>query len=61
MPNNKILNIRQVMDLTSLSEATIRRWIGAKKFPSPLRLGKRRVGWPEEAVRRWLRGRRNVV
>ena len=57
MTRGRILNIKEVMDLTSLSEATLRRWIGAQKFPSPLRLGERRVGWPEDAVSYWLQTR----
>jgi prophage regulatory protein len=60
MPNNRILNFREVTALTSISAPTLRRWIAADRFPAPLRLGKRRIGWPEITIARWLREQRTV-
>ncbi|MBO37648.1 MAG: AlpA family transcriptional regulator [Rhodospirillaceae bacterium] len=54
MPNSKILNLREVIDLTSLSESTIRRWVETEQFPKPLRLGGRRIGWNSTDIETWF-------
>lgn len=53
---SRVLSIRDVQRLNSLSRASIYRGIAAGTFPAPIRLtpGGRRVGWREEDIRAWL-------
>ncbi len=43
--------------ITGLSAATISRQILAGKFPRPVSLGERAVGWPSDVIEQWLAGR----
>ena len=54
MDDLQILTTKEVLDLTTLSETTLRRWITKRKFPEPVRLGERRIGWPRTQVLDWL-------
>ncbi|MEJ1360596.1 MAG: AlpA family phage regulatory protein [Candidatus Sedimenticola sp. (ex Thyasira tokunagai)] len=47
----KILNIKQVIEITGLSRATIYRQEAKGEFPKKMPISKGRVGWPEEAIR----------
>jgi len=49
-----LLNIQAVHALVDLSPREIQRRVDAGTFPSPLRLGSRRV-WPKGRVKRWIR------
>jgi prophage regulatory protein len=52
----RILNIREVCALNSLSRASIYRGVAAGTFPRPVRLTSagRRVGWRSEDVQAWM-------
>jgi len=52
----KVLSIREVQRLNSLSRASIYRGIAAGTHPPPIQLtpGGHRVGWREEHIRAWL-------
>jgi prophage regulatory protein len=52
----RILHLREVQRLNSLSRASIYRGIAAGTFPKPIRLtpGGHRVGWREADVEAWL-------
>lgn len=54
----RVLSIRDVIKLTSLSRATLYRMSG-RSFPAPVRLTPTgsRVGWVEAEVRDWLSSR----
>jgi prophage regulatory protein len=43
-----------VVDLTSLSKATVYRKINEGSFPPPLKIGKARVAWRQSDVALWL-------
>jgi predicted DNA-binding transcriptional regulator AlpA len=55
-PPDRILNIREVMHLTTLSRSTILRKAG-RSFPAPIRLtpSGSRVGWDSKSVDSWLK------
>ena len=53
----RILRLPEVMARTGLSRTTIYRWRLAGRFPQPVRLGTRCVGWIESEVEAWLRER----
>ena len=56
MPD-KILRRPEVETLTGLSRSTIYELITAGRFPRPLRIGKRAVGWTESCIQEWINSR----
>ena len=57
----KILRRPQVEEITGLSRSTIYAMMAKGQFPSPLRLGARAVGWPEETIIEWLTTRSRTL
>jgi prophage regulatory protein len=55
--DGKVLRIDQVSDLTGFAPSTIRSKVRTGEFPTPIRLGRRALAWPETQVVRWLRSR----
>ena len=51
---DRLLPIAHVVDLTSLSKASIYRKVAEKTFPAPLKIGKSRVAWRESAISSWI-------
>ena len=49
----KIYRLPEVMLLTGLSRSSIYLRISKKEFPKPLKLGRRAVGWTEDAIADW--------
>jgi len=54
LEKSKILKINEVIELTSLPRSTIYFLIKRKKFPKPIRLSDRRVGWLYRDIVEWL-------
>jgi prophage regulatory protein len=54
---HNILRIRQVMAKTGLARSTIYFLIALNKFPRPVRLGERAVGWLESSIDAWIQRR----
>ena len=52
--SSRILRRRAVQDLTGLTKPSLYRQINAGRFPRPVPLGKRAVGWLEDEVARWI-------
>lgn len=50
----RILPIKAVLDRTGLSRRTLYAEISEGRFPRPVQLTTRRVGWPEGDVEGWL-------
>lgn len=55
-----ILRIKQVCETTALSKATIYREIKKGKFPTPIQLTDRNVGWRESDINAWVLSRKKV-
>ena len=53
----KLLNRKEIEELTGLSRASIYRLMRAGHFPAPTRIGLRAVRWPEDEIRGWLESR----
>jgi prophage regulatory protein len=53
----KLLRLREVIALTSLSRMSIYRYERAGNFPRRRRLGSNSVGWLDEDVFEWMRTR----
>jgi prophage regulatory protein len=52
--NLKLVSLRTVCSLTSLSRATIYRLVDEAKFPKGLKITANRIAWREQAVLDWL-------
>ena len=50
----KILRLPRVKQDTGLSRSTIYLEVSRGRFPKPIRLGDRAVGWLEQEVQGWL-------
>lgn len=57
----RALRIKQVCDITGLGRTTIWRAAKEGKFPKPIKLGERAVGWVYSDVCDWLESRRAAV
>ncbi|HWK32119.1 MAG TPA: AlpA family phage regulatory protein [Hyphomicrobium sp.] len=53
----RILSPKAVAVRTSLSRTTLWRLVRQGEFPAPLKLSANRIGYPEEAINRWLKSR----
>jgi len=52
--NRRIMRRLEVQATTGLSRSTIYAKMEAGKFPKPIKLGARSVGWLEHEVQGWL-------
>ena len=50
----KLLPMRKVTELTSLSPSSIRRLSQENKFPQPVQITESRVAWLEADVAKWI-------
>lgn len=53
----KILRLPAVLRTTGLSRTTVWRLVKANKFPAPVRLSARAIGWRHSEIEGWLRSR----
>jgi prophage regulatory protein len=53
-PLDRLLTVPAVVDLTSLSKATVYRKVADGSFPAPLKIGKSRVAWREQDIADWV-------
>ncbi|WP_461382562.1 helix-turn-helix transcriptional regulator [Devosia indica] len=51
---DRIHPISEVLKITGLSRRTIYREVSAGRFPRPVQLSSRRVGWRSAEVQDWL-------
>ena len=56
MPD-KIFRRPAVQDITGLSRSTLYAMIAEGRFPAPVKLGTRAVGWRETGLTTWLASR----
>ena len=56
MPD-KIFRRHAVQDITGLSRSTLYAMIAEGRFPAPVKLGTRAVGWRETDLTAWLASR----
>lgn len=52
-----LLKIQTVIEVTGLSESSIRRKVAEGKFPKPVKDGKRCTRWVAGTVSNWLRAK----
>ncbi|MCA8130875.1 MULTISPECIES: helix-turn-helix transcriptional regulator [Burkholderia cepacia complex] len=56
----KILRLIGVLDCVGVKKTTLYRWIREGKFPAPVQLGARSVGWRATDVQQWLESRQST-
>lgn len=56
-PEAEFLRLKSVMRRTGLGRSTIYQLIAEKKFPSPVKLARRAVGWRRSDLDRWSEAR----
>jgi len=54
MAKVQFLTVADVLKMTTFSESTLWRKVNAEIFPKPVKLSKRRVGWREKDVLKWV-------
>ena len=54
---DQILKKPRVQQMTSLPTSTLYAWVKAGRFPAPVKLGVRSVGWRLSDVQGWLDSR----
>jgi prophage regulatory protein len=52
--NMKVIKLKKVIELTSLSSATIYRLVKNGEFPKQLKLAERSSGWLLDEINDWL-------
>ena len=54
--DDTMLRTKDVLRITGLSLSTLKRMVIDERFPRPMRISPRRLGWPARDVRQWLEG-----
>ena len=57
LPPDRLIDIRAVCELTSLSVATIHRYVRKGLFPRSSVIGPNRRAWSERDVQAWIRAK----
>ena len=50
----KLLTLHEVLELTTVSYQTIRRWLNAGTFPQPVNERGRKLLWTQESIETWM-------
>ncbi|MBR9650600.1 helix-turn-helix transcriptional regulator [Thalassovita aquimarina] len=58
--NDRILRRQEVEGITGLSRSSIYRLLDCDRFPAPIRLTERRIGWRQSAIEAWIRERETI-
>jgi prophage regulatory protein len=53
----RMIRLPEVRRTVALSRSEIYRLVSLQKFPAPIRLGARAVGWLESDIQEWLQRR----
>jgi prophage regulatory protein len=53
----KIIRLQAVKARCGVSRSTLYNWMAAGRFPSPVALGVRSVGWVESEINAWIAAR----
>ncbi|MPV69211.1 helix-turn-helix transcriptional regulator [Burkholderia sp. BE17] len=56
----KLLRLVGVLDTVGVKKTTLYRWIREGKFPAPVQLGSRSVGWRATDVQQWVESRQST-
>ncbi|WP_423393129.1 helix-turn-helix transcriptional regulator [Burkholderia sp. LMG 21824] len=56
----KLLRLIGVLDHVGVKKTTLYRWIREGKFPAPVQLGTRSVGWRANDIQQWIESRQST-
>ncbi|WP_082970001.1 MULTISPECIES: helix-turn-helix transcriptional regulator [Aeromonas] len=56
----KLLKLKAVIAMTSLSKASVYRQMKAGKFPASVNVGPRSVAWVSSEIESWIEGKINL-
>jgi prophage regulatory protein len=57
----RLIPLKEVIGITSLSKASIWRKVSDKSFPAPIAISKGRRAWRSSAVSRWIQEQEGAV
>jgi prophage regulatory protein len=60
-PLPKLLRLPAVLQATGLARSTVYRMVAERKFPAPVKLAKRAVGWRHDDIRQWTNARPSAL
>jgi prophage regulatory protein len=55
-----VVRMSRLVDMIGLSRSTIWKLLSEDKFPTPIRLGPRSIGWRIKDVEEWIQGREQL-
>jgi len=50
----RLIDIKEVSDITGLKRSTIYKWMNEGKFPKPLKLGEKASRWKLSSILDWI-------
>ena len=50
----RILRLPDVLERIGVSRSTLYLWVSKGRFPAPIQLGERSIGWIESDVTAWI-------
>ena len=53
----RLLSIKDIAKITTLSQSTILRLVAAGAFPKPIKISPNRIAWSDSEVRQWMLAR----
>ncbi|WP_421201695.1 helix-turn-helix transcriptional regulator [Aeromonas enteropelogenes] len=56
----KLLKLKDVIAMTSLSKASVYRQMNAGTFPLPIRIGPRSVSWILSEIEEWIESKKSL-
>ena len=56
----KLLSLKGVLEITSLSKSSVYRFIRAGQFPKPQRISVGRVAWRDDVISQWVESNTSV-
>ncbi len=60
-PHVYVVRMRQLVTLVGLSRSTIYVLVSKGRFPVPIRLGDKAVGWRIDEIEHWVNARPNSI
>ena len=54
---SRILRVGEVVTEIGVSKSTLYRMVNSGRFPPPIKVGARAVGWRRDEIEAWLAGR----
>ena len=60
-PHYSVFRLPMVLQATALSRSTVYAMMAEGRFPKPMKLGERAVGWPETEIAAWLQSQGHMA